>query len=86
MTPCPPQKEPKSFIKVMLSEEQIKMFQAIYKEQFGREISPDEAYQSGAKLVRLMELIYKPMTKAEFEIVQRRRAEIFKKLPGNNNT
>ncbi len=59
----------------MLSDEQIKKFQAIYKNRFGTEISKEEAYEKGVKLVRLMELIYKPMTKNEYNEVQKRRKE-----------
>lgn len=43
-----------------LSDEQISEFQEIYKEHFGTEISKEDAYQNGIKLLRLVELIYKP--------------------------
>lgn len=59
----------------MLSDEQITKFQTLYKNRFGREISREEAYEQGVKLVRLIELIYKPMTEAEYKIVQKRRKE-----------
>lgn len=51
----------------MLSDEQIIKFQEIYKKRFNREISREEAYEKGAKLVRLMQLIYKPMSIKEYE-------------------
>ncbi len=59
----------------MLSNEQITKFQTIYKNRFGKEISREEAYEKGAKLIRLIELIYKPMTEKEYEMVQKRRKE-----------
>ena len=59
----------------MLSDEQVTKFQVLYKQQFGREITKDEALEKGAKLVRMMQLIYKPMTKEEYEKVQKRRHE-----------
>ena len=59
----------------MLSHEQITTFQTLYKNHFGKEISPEEAYEQGVKLMRLVELIYKPMTEAEYKIVQKRRKE-----------
>lgn len=59
----------------MLSNEQITKYQKIYKNYFGKEISREEAYEQGVKLVRLIELIYKPMTKDEYEQVQQRRKE-----------
>ena len=59
----------------MLSNEQIKKFQTLYKNRFGKEISREEAYEKGVKLVRLVELIYKPMTEDEYEQLQKRRKE-----------
>ena len=54
-----------------LSNENILQFQKLYKEQFGIELSKEEAYENGAKLLRLVQLIYKPMTKAEFVKAQK---------------
>lgn len=59
----------------MLSDEQIAKFQTLYKNRFGKKISREEAYEKGIKLIRLVELIYKPMTKEEYKIVQKRRKE-----------
>ncbi len=42
----------------MLSEEQIRKFQTLYKNRFGNEISRDEANEKGVKLIRLVELVY----------------------------
>lgn len=50
-----------------LTREQVEKFQKIYKERFGEEISYDEALKSGTKLVNLMRIIYKPITKEDFE-------------------
>lgn len=59
----------------MLSDEQITKFQRLYKNHFGKEINREEAYEKGAKLIRLVELIYKPMTEKEYKMVQKRRKE-----------
>lgn len=59
----------------MLSEEEITKFQMLYKNRFGKEISREEAYESGVKLIRLVELVYKPMTEAEYQQLQKRRTE-----------
>ena len=59
----------------MLSDEQIKKFQILYKKHFGKEISREEAYEKGANLIRLVELIYKPMTEDEYKQVQKRQKE-----------
>ena len=59
----------------MLSDEQIIKYQTLYKNRFGKEISREEAYENGVKLTRLVELIYKPMTEAEYQKLQERRLE-----------
>lgn len=60
----------------MLSDEQIKSYQLLYKNRFGKEISQAEALEQGVKLIRLIELVYKPMTKDDFQKLQERRQEI----------
>ena len=62
----------------MLSKEQIQKFQILYKRRFGKEISEKEAYRYGVKLIRLIELIYKPMTEKEFQLLQERRLQMSK--------
>jgi len=59
----------------MLSDEEITKFQTLYKNRFGKEISREEAYRQGTALVRLLEIIYKPMTEAEHKRIQERRQE-----------
>lgn len=59
----------------MLTDDQIKKFQALYKKRFGKEISKEVALEQGVKLVRLMEIIHRPMTKEEYETIQKRRGE-----------
>ena len=59
----------------MLSDQQVEKFRKLYKNRFGKEISREEAYEKGAKLVRLMEIIYKPMTEQEYGDLQKRREE-----------
>lgn len=59
----------------MLSDEQIIKFQTLWKNRFGKDISREEAYEKGVKLIRLVELIYKPMTEKEYQQLQGRRRE-----------
>lgn len=59
----------------MLSYEQVTKFQTLYQNRFDKEISREEAYERGARLIRLVELIYKPMTKEEYQLLQERRRE-----------
>jgi len=63
-----------------LLDEEVTQFQTIYKKNFGKEISRQDARERFTKLVRLFEIIYKPMTKKEFEAVQARRKELNKDL------
>ena len=58
-----------------LTEEDITKFQRLYKKHFGEEISREQAHEEGIKLVRLMQLIYKPMTKADYEKLLKRRRQ-----------
>ena len=60
-------------VKGLFSDEDITKFQTLYKKHFGEEISRERAHSEGIKLVRLMPLIYKPMTKAQYERLQERR-------------
>ncbi|HUD03116.1 MAG TPA: hypothetical protein VMR46_03870 [Candidatus Paceibacterota bacterium] len=57
-----------------LTDEHIAKFQRLYKARFGKEISKEDAHAQGIKLLRTMQLIYKPMTKDEHERVQKRQA------------
>ena len=52
---------------MQLKEEDIVNFQALYKSEFGIEISKDDAYEKGSKLLGLMSAIYKPIPKEDQE-------------------
>lgn len=60
---------------MMLSDENIIVFQKLYKEHFGKDISKEDAYKQGTKFLRLMSLVYRPMTREEFQFAQERQAE-----------
>lgn len=60
---------------MLLTDKQIAKFQAIYKARFGKEISRAEALEKGIKLLRMMQIIYKPMTKADYDRLQERRKQ-----------
>jgi len=45
---------------MVLSDENIKEFQELYKQHFGKEISKEDACENGTKLLRLISLIYRP--------------------------
>ncbi len=44
---------------MLLSKESIKEFKKIYKEEFGKEISDQKAYETGDNLVNFFKLLYK---------------------------
>ena len=60
---------------MQLSDKKITEFQELYLKHFGEEISREKAHEKGIKLVRLVELVYKPMTKADHQKLQQRRRE-----------
>lgn len=60
---------------MLLSEDQIAKFQEIYRQRLGKEIDKKEAYEKGTKLLRLMQIIYRPMTIEEYERFTKHRKE-----------
>ena len=60
----------------MLSDSDIKEFQAIYKKYYKKEISYEQAYEMYSKLLTLTKEIYSPMTKEGLEKLQTRRKEL----------
>lgn len=60
---------------MQLTDEDIIKFQALYKNEFGMEISKEDAYEKGIKLLRLMSIVYQPMTEQEYERIQQHRKD-----------
>jgi len=60
---------------MVLLDEDIAKFQALYKREFGMEISREDAYEKGIKLVQLMSIVYQPMTEKEYEFIQKHRKD-----------
>lgn len=50
-----------------LTSKQVERFQNLYKEEFGLKLDFKEAQENGIQLVRLMQLIYKPMRKQDYQ-------------------
>jgi len=59
---------------MQLSELKIKQFQELYKNRFNVELSKQEALEKTEKLIRLLELIYKPITKQQLRQLQEKDA------------
>lgn len=55
----------------MLSSKEITKFQLLYKKRFNRDISYEEAMEKGIKLVHLMKIIYKPMSKTDYQKLEK---------------
>ena len=50
-----------------LSDENIIEFQKLYREHFGKDISKEDAQKQGIKLLKLVSIVYRPMTSEDFE-------------------
>lgn len=59
----------------MLTDKQVDKFQDIYRKRFGKEISQEDALEKGIRLVRLMDIVYKPITVHELEEFIKRKIE-----------
>jgi hypothetical protein len=55
---------------MLLDDKHISAFQELYKKNFGEDISKEEAYTQGIKLIELVRVVYQPMTKEEYDLVQ----------------
>ncbi len=50
-----------------LTDQQIEQFQQLYKTRFGIDINYEDAKSRGLKLVRLVKLVYQPITKEQYK-------------------
>ena len=48
-------------MKMRLSEQAIKEFKEIYRREYGKTISDDEAQEIGQRLIALFKIIYRPI-------------------------
>jgi hypothetical protein len=55
---------------MVLSDENIKEFQRLHKQHFGTEISTKDAQENAAKLLRLIDLLYRPSSQEKNETVE----------------
>jgi len=59
-----------------ISEAQLISFKALYKQHFGEELSQEDALEKALKLVRMMQLVYKPITKDQYQQIIKRQQQI----------
>ena len=56
-------------------DKDIEKFMEIYKSRFGKEITKEEATEKADKLIRMVSVIYHPITEKEFQLLQERRKQ-----------
>jgi len=59
----------------MISKEELKEFKKIYKKSFGEYLSDQVVLEKVTRLLNLVKAVYQPMTKEEYDKVQKRREE-----------
>ncbi len=59
-----------------ISADALTGFRQLYLAQYGQELSEAEARDKASSVLRLMSLIYKPITKANYEGIKARQTEI----------
>ena len=52
---------------MQLTKQQLDEFKKLYSQRFGEDLSDEQAAAKAAKLLGLLQMIYKPLTKEEFE-------------------
>lgn len=55
---------------MQLTEEDIEEFQDLYERRFGKRIEKAEAHAKATSLIRLMHIVYRPLTDEEERIAQ----------------
>jgi len=60
---------------MQLTEQQITRFQKIYKARFNKQLSKKEALEKGIKLVKMIQIVYRPITKEQYQQLQERRSQ-----------
>lgn len=50
-----------------LTKSDVTKFQSLYKARFGVDLDYQTAYEKAAKLVRMVELVYQPITKKQLK-------------------
>ena len=57
----------------MISEERLDKFKQLYKKRFNIELSNQDALEKATKLLRIIEIVYKPTTKEDYKKLQKHR-------------
>lgn len=62
-----------------LKDEDIASFKKMYKKAFGVDLDDNEAQDKAINLIRMFELVYKPITKEEMQATLKRQRELRKR-------
>lgn len=57
----------------MISKKSLEKFKKLYKDHFNIELSNEDTLEKAIKLRRMVEIIYKPITKEDYEKYLKRR-------------
>jgi len=63
-----------------IPEDKIEEFQKLYRIRYGHEISKEFAVEQGLKLIRLLKIIYRPMTQEDFTKIQNERFQLIPEI------
>ena len=55
-----------------LSDDDLDEFRRIYKNEFGEDITREEAREKGSSLLRLVKAVYKPITQKQVDDLEER--------------
>lgn len=58
-----------------LTDEELDGFRRIYKKRFGKNITREEAREQGSSLLRLMKVVYQPVTQKQVDELHERDAK-----------
>lgn len=59
----------------MILEEMLQKFKELYKKHFNKDLTDQEALESATKLLRMVEIVYKPMTEADAARLKARKID-----------
>jgi len=59
-----------------IRSEDLVSFRELYAAQYGQDLSEEAALETASSMLRLIELAYKPMTRADYDGIKSRQAKI----------
>ena len=52
---------------MQISDQQLAKFQALWEKRFNEKISKEKALEEGIKLINLVKIVYRPITKNQYK-------------------